>query len=112
MSEEREHREVPHDMQALRGRIDEGWREVLSALDGIPDDRLDEPGACGAWSAKNLMGHMAFWDAYVLEEIDTSLAGQLAADVDFQALNDADQAARKRRTLAEERDAMRRRTRR
>jgi hypothetical protein len=108
MSEEREQREIPGDMRALLGRIDEGWREVLSALEGIPEERLEEPGACGDWSAKNLMGHLAFWDAHVLEEIERALAGQPVEEVDFQALNDADQAERRGRTLVEEREAMHR----
>jgi hypothetical protein len=108
MSEGREQREAPGDNLALRGRIDEGWREFLSALEGIPEDRLEESGACGDWSTKNLMGHLAFWDEHVLEEIDRALAGQPVEEVDFQALNDADQAERKGRTLAEEREAMHR----
>jgi hypothetical protein len=108
MSEEREQREAPEDVRVLLGRIEEGWREVLGALDGIPEERLEEPGACGAWSTKNLMGHLAFWDDHVLEEIERALAGQPLEEVDFQALNDADQAEREERTLAEEREAMHR----
>jgi hypothetical protein len=106
MSEEREQREAPEDVRVLLGRIEEGWREVLGALEGIPEGRLEEPGACGDWSTKNLMGHLAFWDDHVLEEIERALAGQPLEEVDFQALNDADQAEREGRTLAEERDAM------
>ena len=60
MSEEREPRQAPNDMQALLGSIDEQWQEVLRALVGIPEERLEEPGVCEAWSAKNLMGHLAF----------------------------------------------------
>lgn len=106
MSEEREQREAPGDMGALLGRIDEGWREVLGTLEGIPEERLEEPGACGDWSAKNVMGHLAFWDAHVLAEIERALAGQPEQQVDFQALNDADQAERVGRSLAQEREAM------
>jgi hypothetical protein len=101
-------REAAADMQALLGRVDAGWSEVLGALEGIPEERLEDPGACGAWSAKNLMGHLAFWDEHVLEEIDRALAGQPQEAVDFQALNDADLAAREGRTLAQEREAMER----
>ena len=108
MSEEREPREGAGDARMLLGRIDVGWRELLDALNGTPEDRLEEPGACGAWSAKHLMGHLAFWDARVLGEIERALAGQPQEDVDFQALNDADQAEREGRVLAEEREAMRR----
>jgi hypothetical protein len=104
MSEEREPCQAPNDMPALLGRIDEQWQEVLRALAGIPE----EPGACEAWSAKNLMGHLAFWDVRVLEEIERALAGQPVEDVDFQALNDADQAERMGRSVAEEREAMHR----
>jgi hypothetical protein len=108
MSEEREQRQAPNEMQPLQGRIDQQWQEVLRALDGIPEERLEEPGVCGAWSAKNLMGHLAFWNDHVLGEIDRALAGHPEEDVDFQALNDVDQAERAGRTLTEEREAMHR----
>lgn len=108
MSEERETRQTPNNTSRLLDRVDQGWQEVLDALAGIPEERLKEPGVCGAWSAKNLMGHLAFWDAHVLGEIERALAGQPQEAVDFQALNDADQAEREGRTLTEEREAMQR----
>jgi hypothetical protein len=108
MGVEREPRQAPDDTRALLSRVDQGWQEVLRALDGIPEERLEEPGVCEAWSAKNLMGHLAFWDDHVLEEIERALAGQPVEDVDFQALNHADQAERMGRSVAEEREAMRR----
>jgi hypothetical protein len=108
MSEERETRQTPNNTSRLLDSVDQGWQEVLDALAGIPAERLKEPGVCGAWSAKNLMGHLAFWDAHVLEEIERALAGQPQEGVDFQALNDADQAEREGRTLTEEREAMHR----
>jgi uncharacterized protein (TIGR03083 family) len=106
MTDENEQRAAPENVHALLDRIDEQWRELLKTLDGIPEDRLEEPGACGDWSLKNLMGHLGFWDDLAVRKIERVLAGQPAEAVDFQALNEADHAARLGRTLAEERSAM------
>ncbi len=106
MSDENEGREAPENVYALLQRIDEKWRELLETLDDIPEDRLEEPGACGEWSVKNLMGHLAFWDGIAIGKIERALAGQPDEDVEFQPLNEADHEARRGRTLAEERTAM------
>lgn len=99
-------REAPPDVNALLERIEEGWRALMHALADIPEDRMDDPGACGEWSIKNVMGHTAFWDEQALAKIERTLAGLPDEESDFQALNEADHAARLGRTLAEERSAM------
>jgi uncharacterized damage-inducible protein DinB len=80
----------------------------MQALDDLPEDRLEEPGVSGEWSIKHLMGHTAFWDEQALAKIERTLAGLPDDESDFQALNEADHAARLGRTLAEERSAMHR----
>lgn len=99
-------REAPRDVHALLERIEDGWRALMQALDDVPEERLDEPGACGEWSIKNVTGHLAFWDEQALAKIERTLAGLPDEASDFQALNEADHAARMERTLAEERSAM------
>jgi hypothetical protein len=108
MTEERERRQPPEDVGALLERIEAAWRDLLATLDDIPEERLEEPGASGEWSIKNLMGHLATWDDIALAKIERVIAGQPEEDADFQAINDADHAARQGRTLAEERSAMHR----
>lgn len=106
MTDERQTREAPDDVNALLERIEDGWRALMQALDDIPEERLEAPGACGEWSTVNVMGHMAFWDEQALAKIERTLAGLPEEESDFQALNEADHAARMGRTSAEERSAM------
>jgi hypothetical protein len=106
MSEVADTRPAPADVHGVLDRIDVGWRELMEALDGIPEERLQEPGVVGEWSLQNLFGHLAFWDEHAVQEIERALAGQPREDTGWQELNEADHAARRGRTLAEERAAM------
>jgi hypothetical protein len=99
-------RETPRDVHALLERIDESWRAFMAALDGIPEERQAEGGVAGEWSLQNLFGHIAFWDREAIGEIERALAGLPRGDNDWQAMNEADHAARRGRSLAEERSAM------
>lgn len=106
MTEEGPSRPAPGDVQGLIERIEEGWRELLAACDGIPDERGNEAGVVGDWSLANLYGHIGFWDERALFDAEGALAGRHAANENWQQLNDADHAARQGRTLPEERSAM------
>lgn len=97
---------APDDVQGLIARIDEAWSGLLAALDGVPEDRLAEGGAIGEWSLKDLYGHIAFWDEWGIAQLDRVLAGQPAAEADWQAMNEADAARRRDRSLAEQRADM------
>jgi hypothetical protein len=108
MSDESGEREAPQDVKDILQRIDASWRELMAALDGIPEERLEEPGAVGDWSLKNLLGHLAFWDEEAVREFEQALAGLPRSDNDWQTMNEADHAARVDRTLPEERTAMHR----
>lgn len=106
MSDEPARPQPPADADELRDRVETAWRQLLSALDGLPEDRLAEPGVTGKWSLKDLMGHVAFWDEHALAEVEHSLAGQPRQDNDWQAMNDADYLARRERSVAAQRAAM------
>jgi hypothetical protein len=60
----------------------------------------------GAWSLKDLFGHLAFWDEHAVAEIERALAGLSRADNAWQEMNDADNAAHQDRALPEQRAAM------
>ena len=108
MTDESGGREAPADVHALLARIDEAWRQLFVALDDIPEDRLSDPGVIGDWSLKDLFGHLAFWDEHAIREIERALAGLPRQDDDWQAMNEADHAARRDHTLPEQRAAMHR----
>ena len=106
MSDESAGREAPADVHALLARIDEAWRQLFAALDDIPEDRLSDPGVIGDWSLKDLFGHLAFWDENAVREVERALAGLPRQDNGWQGMNEADHAARRDRTLPEQRAAM------
>ena len=52
---------------------------VLAAAMNIPADRREEPGVCGEWSIKDLLGHLAYWDEVRIARLEADAAG-----LDFQ----------------------------
>lgn len=96
----------PGDVHGLIARIDKAWHELLAALDGIPDERMSEPGAVGDWSLQDLFGHIAFWDEQAIPELERALGGLPQEELDWQAMNDADFARRRARSLPEQRADM------
>ena len=85
--------------------ISSSWEALLDAFDGIPDDRIAEPGVTGHWSAKDLLGHIAYWDDVTATRAHRQAAGEPDGEPDWRAVNDAVAAANAARPLPEIRDA-------
>jgi hypothetical protein len=106
---EREREPAPlQTIPAILDRIDAAWRELMQALDGIPAGRLAEPGPSGDWSITDLYGHLAFWDEHAVREIGRAGAGLPRQDNEWQAMNEADHAARQGQSVDAQRAAMHR----
>ncbi len=60
------------------------WERFLAVVDSVPANRHHEPGVCGDWSFKTVVGHVAFWDGF---EADRLAKGGDIEHVDFQPLN-------------------------
>jgi hypothetical protein len=93
-----------------RAKIDAAWRDWLDALNSVPEARWTEPGVCGDWSIKDLLGHVAVWDNIAVRKL-----GRKAKDADeatpapaktWQEINDETAARRASRTIEEQRDEM------
>src|SRR2546423_15398408 len=106
MSAESSEREPPSDVHELLARIDASWRQFLAASHGIAEERFAEPGVAGDWSLQDLFGHIAFWDEHALAGLERALAGQPRAENDWQAMNEAEYAARRNDTLPGQRAAL------
>jgi uncharacterized protein (TIGR03083 family) len=52
-----------------------GHQTVLRALDGLPDDAWETPGACGAWSSKDIVAHLASFERVLVEVLENLLGG-------------------------------------
>ena len=62
-------------------KVEGAWSELKRVLDRVPDDETEVPGVVGAWSVKDLMGHVATWDAEALRALS-----QFLIDSDTSAL--------------------------
>ena len=51
-------------------------RSAVQTALGVPETLCDEPGVCGSWSLKELMGHLAFWDSRVADRLEARKAGR------------------------------------
>jgi len=51
-------------------KMNQSWQGFQEALDGITDEQIDEPGTIGEWSVKDVLAHLAFWDAETVSLID------------------------------------------
>jgi hypothetical protein len=68
---------------------------------------LDEPTLCqqavtGGWTTKDLLAHVAYWDAFFVRSVEIALAGRAGevADVDLDERNAATYVERQAWTLA------------
>lgn len=93
-------------VRAILERIDQSWLALQAAIDGVPEERMTEPGVCGEWSVKDLLGHVAVWDAYVVAVSRRFLAGEVPGTVDWEGINEREAAARVDRSVAEQRAEM------
>lgn len=75
-------------------------------LESVPEERLEEQGACGEWSVKDVMAHMAYWDDRAVQVADTLAAGNEVEPIDWQEVNTQEAALRSSWTLDESRDEM------
>jgi hypothetical protein len=75
------------------------WAAWLATLDEVPTERREVAGACGEWSVKDLVGHVALWDASIAEQIRQILANEARQPIDGQALNEESAVANAARPL-------------
>ncbi len=93
--------ENPRTLPELIERTDRQWRAWVDAVEGIPDERLAEP-MVGHWSGKDLIGHVAFWEDWVIGECQRILAGDDPTEDELDPLNQRQVEERNDRSVAEQ----------
>ena len=79
---------------------------VLQTLDGFPKSAWDTPGACGVWSVKDIIAHLASYEQ-VLIDVLTSFEGSDPTPVLNRLIelgsqfNDTEVSRRKEKTMKE-----------
>ena len=76
----------PNARRALMGKEEQEWNELHGLIDGLPADRVDEPGYFAeGWSANDLIAHIGSWLAeagVVLEQIRAGTYRSDELDID------------------------------
>jgi uncharacterized damage-inducible protein DinB len=49
---------------------------VIRALDGLPEKEWDIPGACGNWSVKDIVAHLAAYEHLIVDVLNTFQGGK------------------------------------
>lgn len=59
----------------LLNRIGKSWEEFRTSYDGLSDAELMEPGVTGAWSVKDIIAHVTWWEQEALTHLPFILTG-------------------------------------
>ena len=54
---------------------------VIRALDGLPEKEWDLPGACGDWSVKDIVAHLASNEHVIVDVLNTFSGGDVTPEV-------------------------------
>ena len=61
--------------QQLLDRIDVAWTEFEASYAGLSDAELLMPGVTGAWSVRDIIAHVTWWEEEALEHLPLVRAG-------------------------------------
>ena len=61
--------------QQLLDRLDKAWQSFQQSYAGLSDAELLEPGVTGAWSIKDIIAHVTWWEEEALTHLPLILAG-------------------------------------
>ncbi len=61
-------------LAALIDKVEAAWADFHASYAGLSDDDLLIPGVTGDWSIRDLIAHVAWWDAEAIAHLPTVLA--------------------------------------
>jgi hypothetical protein len=59
----------------LLKRLDRAWEGLLASYAGLSEEELTEPGVTGAWSIKDTIAHVTWWEEEALTHLPLILTG-------------------------------------
>jgi hypothetical protein len=74
--------------------LNQSREDFLDAIEGLPDDELQQPGVAGDWSVKDLMAHMARWEGELVKLLWQARSGQQPTTIHFTQASVDDTNAR------------------
>jgi hypothetical protein len=89
--------------------VEDSWRQLDAAIDGLDEKTMVEPGVVEEWSVKDLLGHVVAWEQVALKRVDRWRKGEGFDDLiggSVDVFNAAESARRRQMFLNEIRDEM------
>ena len=83
-----------------------GQGTVLQAIEGFPESAWETPGACGVWSIKDIIGHLASYEHVMVDVLSAFVGGGPTPYLNKYTepgggFNDSEVALRKGKTVSE-----------
>ena len=67
--------EILVERERLLNRVDRAWREFQDSYADLSDAELVEPGVTGAWSVRDIIAHVTWWEEEALKHLPLILRG-------------------------------------
>lgn len=72
----------------LIASVEESWRRLDAAVEGLDEAALTESGVVGQWSIKDVLGHVTAWDQLAVEYLERWRRGAPAPERDWDSADD------------------------
>jgi len=66
--------------QQLLQDLGDAHQNLLQSVDGLAEDEMTHAGVVGAWSVKDVLGHVAFWNVECVKAIHQVMRGEFPYD--------------------------------
>lgn len=63
------------DTDAFFAEESRRWAEFRQRFEGLNDEQLSRPGACGEWSVRELLVHVACWHRWMADRLNSYASG-------------------------------------
>ncbi|MBA2686239.1 MAG: DinB family protein [Gemmatimonadaceae bacterium] len=63
------------DTEQILERLDRAWKDFESSYEGLTEEQLMIPNVTGAWSVRDIIAHVTWWDEEALKHLPVVLEG-------------------------------------
>jgi hypothetical protein len=74
--------------QELVAIAEASWRRLDTTVAGLDEAAMTEPGVVGAWSIKDILGHVTAWDQMVVQHLECWRRGEEPPRRDWASADD------------------------
>jgi uncharacterized protein (TIGR03083 family) len=87
----------PKPKAVLLAELGTSRAELESVLTHVPPERMSEPGACGSWSVKDVLAHLAVENDWLALQLERRARGEVPSPEELQRVEELGLADNERR---------------